>query len=67
MGADEAEIEGAFCEAIRIAKEQKSISLAIRAEATYAKYAAKKRVRQDDLESDYLFAPNLLLDGRCSV
>ena len=34
MGADEAEIEGAFCEAIRSAREQKSISLATRAEAT---------------------------------
>jgi hypothetical protein len=38
MGADETEIEASFCEAIRIAKEQKSISLAKRAEASYAEY-----------------------------
>jgi hypothetical protein len=38
MGADEAQIEASFCEAIRIAKEQKSVSLANRAEATYAEY-----------------------------
>ena len=43
MGADEAEIEGKFCEAIRIAKEQKSVSLEKRAEATYAEYVIKKR------------------------
>jgi predicted ATPase len=36
IGADEAKIEASFCVAIRIAKEQKSISLATRAEATYA-------------------------------
>ena len=41
-GADEAQIEGAFCEAIRIAKEQKSISLTKRAEATYAEYRSQK-------------------------
>ena len=33
MGADEAGIEGAFCEAIRTAKQQKSISLEKRAES----------------------------------
>ena len=42
LGAEEAEIEGVFCEAIRIAKEQKSISLATRAEATYAEYRRQK-------------------------
>ena len=42
MGADEAEIEGTFCEAIRIAKEQKSVSLEKRAEATYAEYRHQK-------------------------
>jgi hypothetical protein len=36
------EIEGAFCEAIRIAKEQKSITLATRAEATYVEYRRQK-------------------------
>jgi hypothetical protein len=38
IGADETEIEASFCEAIRIAKEQKSISLEKRAEATYGEY-----------------------------
>ena len=56
MGADETEIEVSFCEAIRIAKEQKSTSLAKRAEATYAEYRRQKaeRVRWD-VDSDYLF------------
>ena len=42
MGADEPQIEVSFREAIRIAKEQKSISLATRAEATYAEYRRQK-------------------------
>jgi hypothetical protein len=42
LGADDSQIEASFCEAIRIAKEQKSISLAKRAEATYAKYRHQK-------------------------
>jgi ATP/maltotriose-dependent transcriptional regulator MalT len=42
IGANEAEIEASFCEAIRIAKEQKSVSLATRAEATYAEYSRQK-------------------------
>jgi hypothetical protein len=42
MGADETQIEAAFHEAIRTAKQQKSISLAKRAEATYAKYRHQK-------------------------
>jgi adenylate cyclase len=42
MGADEAQIEASFCEAIRIAKEQKSVSLQKRAEATYAEYRRQK-------------------------
>jgi predicted ATPase len=42
IGADEAKIEASFCEAIRIAKEQKSISLEKRAEATYAEYRRQK-------------------------
>ena len=45
MGADEAQIEASFCEAIRIAKEQKSISLEKRAEATYAEYRRRKDER----------------------
>jgi serine/threonine protein kinase len=41
MGADEAQIEEAFCKAISTAKRQKSISLAARAEATYAEYRSQ--------------------------
>jgi hypothetical protein len=42
LGAEEGQIEASFCEAIRIAKEQKSISLEKRAEATYAEYHRQK-------------------------
>jgi tetratricopeptide (TPR) repeat protein len=42
MGADEMQIEVSFREAIRTAKEQKSISGAKRAEATYAEYRRQK-------------------------
>ena len=42
LGADETQIEASFQEAIRIAKEQKSVSLAKRAEATYAEYRKQK-------------------------
>jgi tetratricopeptide (TPR) repeat protein len=42
MGADEAQIEVLFCEAIRIGKEQQSISLVKRAEASYADYRSQK-------------------------
>jgi predicted ATPase len=42
MGADETQIEASFCEAIRIAKEQKSVSLQKRAEATYPEYHRQK-------------------------
>ena len=42
MGADEAQIEASFCTAIRIAQQQKSVSLAKRAEATYAEYSRQK-------------------------
>jgi hypothetical protein len=38
LGADEMQIEASFSAATRIAKEQKSVSLATRAEATYAEY-----------------------------
>jgi hypothetical protein len=41
-GAEKTQIDASFCEAIRIAKEQKSISLAARAEATYAEYRRQK-------------------------
>jgi len=42
IGADETQIEAAFCAAIRIAKEQKSVSLEKRAEGTYAEYRRQK-------------------------
>jgi hypothetical protein len=42
MGAGETQIEASFSEAIRIAQEQKSISLEKRAEATYAEYRRQK-------------------------
>ena len=42
MGADETQIEASFGEAIRVAKEQKSVSLEKRAEATYAEYRRQK-------------------------
>jgi hypothetical protein len=42
IGAEETQIEASFCEAIRTAREQKSISLAARAEATYAEYRRQK-------------------------
>jgi hypothetical protein len=42
LGADETQIEASFCKAIRIAKEQKSVSLEKRAEATYAEYRRQK-------------------------
>jgi predicted ATPase len=41
-GGDETKIEASFGEAIRIAKEQKSVSLQKRAEATYAEYRRQK-------------------------
>ena len=42
IGAEETEIEASFCEAIRIAKKQKSLSLEKRAEGTYAEYRRQK-------------------------
>jgi hypothetical protein len=42
MGADETQMEASFCAAIKIAKEQKSISLERRAEATRAEYRRQK-------------------------
>jgi adenylate cyclase len=42
LGVDETQIEASFCEAIRIAKEQKSVSLEKRAEETYAEYRRQK-------------------------
>jgi hypothetical protein len=42
LGADGAQIEVSFCSAIRIAKEQKSVSLEKRTEGTYAEYRRQK-------------------------
>jgi tetratricopeptide (TPR) repeat protein len=42
MGVEETQIKTSFCEAIRIAKEQKSVSLEKCAEATYAEYRRQK-------------------------
>jgi predicted ATPase len=42
LGADGSQIEASFCEAIKTAKEQKSVSLERRAEATYAEYSRQK-------------------------
>jgi serine/threonine protein kinase len=42
LGADETQIEDSFCEAIRISREQKSVSLEKRAEGTYAEYRRQK-------------------------
>jgi tetratricopeptide (TPR) repeat protein len=42
IGANEREIEASFCEAIKTAREQKSVSLEKRAEATYAEYRGRK-------------------------
>jgi hypothetical protein len=42
LGADKTQIEASFQEAIRIAKEQKSVSLEKRAEATFAEYRRQK-------------------------
>src|SRR5271157_1368422 len=42
LGADEAQIEASFCAAIRIAKEQKAVSLTKRGEETYAEYRRQK-------------------------
>jgi predicted ATPase len=42
IGADETEVEASFCAAISTAKQQKSVSLEKRAEATYAEYRRQK-------------------------
>jgi hypothetical protein len=42
VGANETQIEASFCAALRIAREQKSISLVKIAEATYAEYCRQK-------------------------
>ena len=46
-GADEVQIEASFRAAVRIAREQKSISLATRAEKTYTEYRRQKASASD--------------------
>jgi hypothetical protein len=50
MGAEETQIEDSFHNAIRIAKEQKSVSLEKRAEATYAEYRQQRASASGGLE-----------------
>ena len=47
LGAEDAEIENSLCAAISTAKQQKSISLEKRAEATYEEYRRQKASRSD--------------------
>ena len=42
LGAEETQIEASFCAAINTAKQQKSVPLAKRAEATYAEYRRQR-------------------------
>jgi hypothetical protein len=42
LGADETQIEALFCAAIKIAREQKAISVEKLAEASYAEYRRQK-------------------------
>ena len=42
IGADETQIEASFCEAIGTARDQKSVSLEKRAEATFVEYRKQK-------------------------
>jgi hypothetical protein len=42
LGAEQANTDASFCEAIRIAQEQKSIFLEKRAEGTFAEYRRQK-------------------------
>jgi predicted ATPase len=55
-GAQETEIEPSFCQAIRIARQQKSVSLEKRAEATYAEYRRQKASGSGGHESRCLFS-----------
>jgi len=48
IGADETQIEASFQAAIRTARQQKSVSLEKRAEATYAEYRRQKASGSED-------------------
>ncbi|HEY4783929.1 MAG TPA: tetratricopeptide repeat protein, partial [Chthoniobacterales bacterium] len=49
IGAEETLVEASFCEAIRTAREQRSMSLATRAEASYAEYRCQRGAGSDPL------------------
>ena len=51
MGADDAQIDSSFCKAIRTAKQQKSVSLSMRAEASYAEYHSQKKRASEGRET----------------
>ena len=55
LDAEEAEIDASFCAAIRVAREQKSVSLQKRAEATYTEYRTQKASWSGDMDSGCLF------------
>ena len=68
MAADETQIKDSFCAAFNTAKEQKSISLEKRAEASFAEYRSpKKRAGQEDPDSDYLFGNRAERVAFCSA
>jgi predicted ATPase len=48
LGAEEFRINASFCESVRIAREQKSVSLERRAEDTYAEYRCQKAGTSDN-------------------
>ncbi|MBV8901970.1 MAG: hypothetical protein JOY92_17860, partial [Verrucomicrobia bacterium] len=56
-GAEEAQVEASFCDAIQTAKRQKSFSLMNRAEATYAEYRSRRGKKQP------VFTPSDLLSS----
>jgi hypothetical protein len=66
MDSDEVQIETSLGEAIRIAKEQKSISLERRAEETYAEYRRQKseRIRRTWISPASLLTPTRKLQNR---
>jgi hypothetical protein len=55
IGAEANQIEVSFCEAIRIARDQKSSSLATRSEDTFAEYRRQKPIALGGQGSDDLF------------
>ena len=54
ISSEETQIEASFAAAISTAKQQKSVSLATRAEATYAQYLEQKANAPGGRVSDYL-------------